>query len=76
MEKEKHIKLEKFLKDVGKNVRKERLAKGLSQLELASIAQIPKNQVGRIERAQINTSAFTLSLIAEALEIDIRVFFC
>lgn len=56
---------------VGKNIRKLRKAKGLSQLQLAIDADIPKSQIGRIERAEINTTLLTLEKIANALTIEI-----
>ncbi|WP_394749332.1 helix-turn-helix domain-containing protein [Spongiimicrobium salis] len=71
MDKEKKNRRDKYLKDLGKKVREARENKGYSQHELASIAQIPKNQVGRIERGEINTSVFTLQEVAEALEVNI-----
>lgn len=60
---------------VGNNIRKLREAKGLSQLQLAIDADIPKSQIGRIERAEINTTLLTLEKIANALEAKIEDFF-
>lgn len=58
------------LNAIGKRIKAFRLEKGLSQFELASEAELPKNQVGRIERAEINTTILTLHKIARALEVD------
>ena len=59
-----------ILKLVGLNIRKAREIKGLSQFQLSVDAEIPKSQVGRIERAEINTTLATLSKIANALGIN------
>jgi transcriptional regulator with XRE-family HTH domain len=64
-----------FLKKLGVRVKEIRESKGLSQFQLAIEAEIPKNQVGRIERGEINTSIFTLKRIAEALKIELYKLF-
>jgi len=56
-----------FLKKFGSRVRELRKEKGYSQFELAIECGIPKNQIGRIERAEINTTLKTIFKIAEAL---------
>jgi transcriptional regulator with XRE-family HTH domain len=56
-------------------VKKLREATALSQFELAVEAGIPKNQVGRIERGEINTSIFVLKKIADALKVELTAFF-
>ncbi|WP_335965235.1 helix-turn-helix transcriptional regulator [Galbibacter sp. PAP.153] len=58
------------LKKVGENIRLLRIERDLSQFDLASEAGIPKNQIGRIERAEINTTILTLHKIANALKVD------
>jgi transcriptional regulator with XRE-family HTH domain len=47
-----------------------RESKNLSQQDLANDCGIPKVQIGRIERAEINTTIRTLVKIANALEIE------
>jgi hypothetical protein len=42
---------------------------------LANDANIPINQIGRIERGEISTSLNTIYKIANALEIDIKELF-
>ena len=64
-----------FLSKFGNRLREIRLAKNLSQEMLANDADIPINQVGRIERAEISTSVNTIYKIAKALEIDIKELF-
>lgn len=57
-----------FIKKVGENIKAFRTRQGISQAQLAFEASIPREQVGRIERGQINTSIKTLLAIAEALD--------
>ena len=49
--------------------------KCISQEHLANLCDIPKIQVGRIERAEINTTVRTLVRIANALEIEPKELF-
>ncbi|MBW1657289.1 helix-turn-helix domain-containing protein [Flavobacterium quisquiliarum] len=59
-----------FIVNLGIHVRKIREKKGLSQQDLADDCGITQNQVGRIERAEINTTVKTLVRIANALDIE------
>jgi transcriptional regulator with XRE-family HTH domain len=61
-----------FIKSVGKKLREKRLSKKLSQAMLSYDANIPKSQIGRIERGEINTTIGTLFKICNALEIDLK----
>jgi transcriptional regulator with XRE-family HTH domain len=61
-----------ILKSIGEKIRQERLSLNLSQEVLSFDANIPRNQIGRIERGEINTSIATLHKIAKALNIDIK----
>ena len=61
-----------FIKSVGKKLREKRLSKKLSQAMLSYDANIPKNQIGRIERGEINTTIGTLYKICKALDIDFK----
>ncbi len=65
------IKNEKFVRAFGKNLRKIRIAKNISQEDLANDADIPINQVGRIERGEINTTIVTVKALADALKMDV-----
>ena len=65
----------KFIYNFGITLRKIRLGKNLSQEMLANDANIPINQIGRIERAEISTSLSTIYKIATALEIPIKDLF-
>ncbi|MFV8327632.1 helix-turn-helix domain-containing protein [Flavobacterium sp. ZS1P14] len=64
-----------LIKSVGEKIRLRRLELNLSQETLSYDANIPRNQVGRIERGEISTSITTLHKICKALEIEIRDLF-
>ena len=61
---------ETFLIDLGSHIRQIRERKNLSQQNLADICDLPKTTIGRIERAEMNTTIKTLVKIANALEIE------
>jgi transcriptional regulator with XRE-family HTH domain len=61
---------ETFIANLGVHIRQLREKKGISQEDLANDCDIPKNQIGRIERAEINTGIKTLVKIANALDIE------
>lgn len=71
MENEEHL----FLVNFGNQLRKLRTEKMLSQEMLANDANIPINQIGRIERAEIGTSLNTIYKIAKALEVTVERLF-
>jgi transcriptional regulator with XRE-family HTH domain len=60
-----------FLKKIGLRIKSFRLAKGLSQLDLAVRMDNYAEQIGRIERGQLNVTICTLKKIAEGLEISL-----
>ncbi len=62
----------RFIKSVGEKLRMKRLSKKLSQVMLSYDANIPKSQIGRIERGEINTTIGTLYKICSALGIDFK----
>lgn len=64
-----------LIKSVGNKIRDARILKGFSQATLSYDANIPKNQVGRIERGEINTSITTLYKICKALNIELKELF-
>lgn len=55
----------------GNNVRKERLEKGLSQEELASLAGLHRTYIGMIERAEKNITLINAQKVARALELSV-----
>lgn len=60
---------------IGNKIKMLRAENNLSQFQLSIEVGIPKNQVGRIERAEINTTVLTLSKIAIVFKVDIKFFF-
>lgn len=64
-----------LIKSVGEKIRQKRLELNLSQELLSYDANIPRNQIGRIERGEISTSITTLHKICKALKIDIKDLF-
>ena len=59
----------------GRHLRQLRLTKKLSQQELELKAEISKNQVGNIERGEVNITLITATAIAKALEISLKELF-
>ncbi len=58
-----------YLIALGKHLRKLREERKLSQEDLANDSDIPINQIGRIERGEINTTVSTIYIIAKALSL-------
>ncbi|MGL2992569.1 helix-turn-helix domain-containing protein [Flavobacterium sp. TSSA_36] len=65
----------KLIKDVGEKIKLRRLNLNLSQEILSYDANIPRNQIGRIERGEISTTISTLYKICKALKIEIKELF-
>ena len=70
-----NISEETFLINLGVHIKQLREKKSLSQEQLANDCKIPKVQIGRIERAEVNTTVKTLLKIANALEVDPKELF-
>ncbi len=64
------IRDKKHLEKFGKHIRMLRLSKGLSQVQLEFESEISKNQIGNIERGEINPTISTLKRIAKALGVQ------
>ena len=62
-------------KIVGWNLRKLRVAKGLSQERLALEAEIDRSYVGRVERGSENVTIARLEAFAEVLEVPVARLF-
>lgn len=63
------------IKSIGERIRQKRIELNLSQETLSYDANIPRNQIGRIERGEINTTIITLHKICKALQINIKELF-
>jgi ribosome-binding protein aMBF1 (putative translation factor) len=72
-----NVKDQNFIEAFGEHVKMLRVKKGLSQEDLAFKfdPQISTNQVGRIERGEINTSISTAKVLSKALEISLSELF-
>lgn len=64
-----------YIKEFGKNLKKLRIDKKLSQEELANSSEVSLPQITRIKRGTVNTTLCTIKSLAEGLEIDIRIMF-
>ncbi len=61
--------------NIGKNIRKYRLQKGLTQEKLSELICANDKFVGHIERAERVPSLKRIIKIAQILEVDLRNFF-
>lgn len=59
----------KILIQFGDNVRKARIAKKLSQEELAYLAEVHRTYIGMVERAEKNITLISIEKIASALGV-------
>jgi len=65
-------KVNKYLSELGHNIREIRKAQNISQEELAARAEIDRSYVGGIERGERNVSFLTLIKIAKCLNCQIK----
>jgi len=70
-----NVKNQTFITAFGEHLKQLRLNRGLSQEDLANEADIPINQIGRIERGEVNTTISTVYVIAKALDVAIAELF-
>lgn len=66
----KYLRHEKGIRKFGQRLKELRLARNISQEELAFRAGLEFSQVSRIERGIINTSISHLFVLAETLEVE------
>ena len=52
-----------------------RKSKKLSQIKLAEIVNMNFNYIGQIERGEANVTIKTMKLLANALEVELKVLF-
>lgn len=60
------------LKNIGINIKSERLRQGLSQEELAERCDISRNSVSLIETGKINPTILRVIDIARVLKVDVN----
>lgn len=65
---------DKYLIELGNQIRELRKSKGLSQEQLALQAEVDRSYIGGIERGERNVSFLTLVKIALCLGCDIAKF--
>lgn len=65
------VKNKKFLKALGKRIRTLRTEKGFTQLTLGELCNNHAEQIGRIERGELNVTIGSLLVIAKALELSL-----
>ena len=58
---------------LGRNIRKIRKEKNLSQEKLALMCGLDRSYMGRIERGEVNITVLKLYEISKVLEVDIRI---
>lgn len=63
------------MKAFGKRLHTLRIERNFSQEQLANDADMPINQVGRIERGEINTTISTAFALSNALNISTKDLF-
>lgn len=63
-----NVKNKDYLEALGKHIRQIRLDLNLSQAEVSALSDVGFNQVGRIERGEVNVTASTLLALGNALE--------
>ena len=66
---------DKHLIELGLNIRKLRLSKSMTQLELSIDSNVPLSQIGAIESGKINTTVRTLKKISDSLDTPIKDIF-
>lgn len=62
----------KILTKFGERVREVRIEKGLSQEQLAYLADVHRTYIGMIERAEKNITLINIEKIANALNVNIN----
>ena len=70
-----NVRDKKYLKLFGKHLKKLRQGKGISQEELYFNAGLGKNQIGNIERGEVNPTLSTLNAISKSLNISLKELF-
>jgi transcriptional regulator with XRE-family HTH domain len=66
---------ERLLKRFAKNLKKARMARGLSQEDLADKSGLALSQIARLETAKLNTSISTVFALLKALNAEANELF-
>ena len=65
----------KFLKKIGRNIAKQRKAKGFTQLDICSEIKMEKSNLSSIENGRQNVTSLTLFKISKAIGVNVISFF-
>lgn len=65
----KHYRDQEFIEKIGKKIVEIRKEKNISQEDLIERSGLTLSQIGRVERAEINTSISMIALIANCLGV-------
>lgn len=60
--------------EIGKLIKELRVKKGLTQEELADMTEVSARTIQRIENGEVDPRAYTLQMIAKALDVDFSLF--
>lgn len=60
--------------ETGKLIKELRIKKGITQEELADLTELSARTIQRIENGEVDPRAYTLQMIAKALEVDFSIF--
>jgi transcriptional regulator with XRE-family HTH domain len=62
---------QQFLRRLGARIREQRIALGLSQLDLGRKCELHRTFIGSVERGERNLSILNLRIIARALRVGL-----
>ena len=60
--------------ETGKLIKELRIKKGMTQEELAYKTEVSARTIQRIENGEVDPRAYTLQMIAKALDVDFSLF--
>lgn len=60
--------------ETGKRIKELRIKKGMTQEELADKTEVSVRTIQRIENGEVDPRAYTLQMIAKALDVDFSLF--